>query len=87
MLGPSCQGLTIDRDLDVAAEVRSEHRDATLGQPFQRRGGRVPVRVVGPDRDEREPGLESIQERPGRRRRAAVMRNLQELDRRNASSE
>jgi hypothetical protein len=67
-------------DLDRAIEVGSEDPHSTLPQARDCVRGRVAVFVVGADADHSYSRMQRVEQRLGRRRAAAVMRDLQHVE-------
>ena len=76
----------IDRDRDGAVGVGSQHPGAGALEPLDRGTGRVAVRVAGAGRHDRDPRADGVEEGRRRGRRAAVVGDLQDVDRRQAAA-
>jgi hypothetical protein len=72
----------LERDRDRAIDVGPVDLRPGRRKPVDRRPGRVAVRVVGPSRGDRDPGLDHREERVGGRGTAAVVGDLEDVDRR-----
>jgi hypothetical protein len=77
----------VERHLDRPVRVRSIGPPGQLAEPFEGVGRRVAVRVPGARRDDRDPGPDRLEELARRRGPRAVMRDLQQVDRRKASGD
>jgi hypothetical protein len=79
-LRPDAQRVRPQLNLDRALEVGPVDPRPDGPEPVEGRGRRVAVVVVGAGRDQREPRSQGFQQRPARRGRAAVMRDLEHVD-------
>lgn len=80
-------GSPVERGDDRAVEVGSVDPCTDRLETRERLGGRMAVRVVAADGDEREGRMRRRQERGGRRGPTAVVRDLQQVHRRQPSLE
>jgi hypothetical protein len=72
--------VTVEVDLDTPVAVGPVDLGARLAKPAERRGRGVAVAVLRADRDDGDLGSNGRQERGRRRGRAAVVRDLQQID-------
>jgi hypothetical protein len=75
----------VKRNINRPILVRPEHPDAPRPKSFDGRGRRMAVRVAQAHRDQPDPRSDRVEERRGRGGPAAVMGDLQDLDRREAA--
>jgi len=86
MLGRRDPVIAIELHVHAAVEVRPVHGGSVLAQAIHGFGRGMAVRVVQSGRDDGDARLDGVQERISRRRPAAVVRDLQDLDVRQAMS-
>ena len=89
-LGPdSLHGEAVGAEvhLDRAVLVRPEDPRTARAEPVERRPRRVAVRVAGAGRRDRDPRSDGVDECLGRRRRAAVVGDLEQVDARQPAGE
>jgi hypothetical protein len=83
-LGSDRHAVGAEVDHDGPVTIGSEHARTRVGETFERRSGRMAVWIAGSGRCDRDPRSNGIDERLGRRSPAAMVRNLEQVDPREA---